>query len=254
MSNELLVDEQGPVLVLTMNRPQARNAMTLPLAHLMSEALIELDSRSDLRAAVLTGAEGTFCAGQDLKAILKGERAVVEGRGFAGFVRQPPTKPLLAAVEGYALGGGFEIALACDLIVCGRDATFGLPEVKRGLTAAAGGLFRLADRLPFNVAMELILTGRNLGAEEGSRLGLVSHVTDPGGALTKAMLLAQEISANAPLAVAASKAVLTHSRDWDLDDRFEMQERWVDPVRKSRDALEGATAFSEKRMPNWTAT
>src|SRR5690625_3416623 len=172
----LVVEERGRILVLTLNRPHARNAMSLQLAEELAAAFDTLDARDDLSLGVITGAGGTFCAGMDLKGVARGEIPIVPERGFAGLVQQPPRNPLIAAVEGYALGGGFEIALACDLIVAASDATFGLPEVKRGLTANAGGLLRLADRIPYHKAMELILTGRMLPAEEAGELQLVNRV------------------------------------------------------------------------------
>jgi enoyl-CoA hydratase len=251
MPTPLLVEDDGGLLILTMNRPEARNAVSLALATEMAEALEELDRRPDLRAAVLTGAGGTFCAGMDLKGFARGELPVVPGRGFAGLVRRPPRKPLVAAVEGYALGGGFEIVLACDLVVAARDATFGLPEVRRGLTAAAGGLFRLPRRIPHSLAMELVLTGRNWPATEAHAAGLVNRLVEPGAARDAAVELAATVVANAPLAVAAAKRVVVESADWPLSDAFERQEVYVDPVRGSRDAREGATAFREKRPPVW---
>jgi enoyl-CoA hydratase len=250
--NELRVDEHGRVLVLTMDRPESRNAMSLTMAHEIADALTMLDDRADLSIGVITGAGGTFCAGMDLKGFARGERPVVEGRGFAGLVRQPPTKPLVAAVEGYALAGGFEIVLSCDLIVASREATFGMPEVKRGLTAAAGGLLRLQHRIPYHLAMELVLTGRMWSAVDAAAVHLVNRLAEPGAALDAAVELATEVAANAPLALAASKQVLVRSVDWPLDDKFDQQEAWVDPVRKSADAKEGALAFVEKRAPGWT--
>ncbi|MEU6037917.1 crotonase/enoyl-CoA hydratase family protein [Actinomadura sp. NPDC047616] len=249
---ELLVEERGPVLVLTMNRPAARNAVTRNMAHRIAEALDLLDSRADLAVGVITGAGGTFCAGMDLKGFARGERPVVEGRGLAGLVRRPPRTPLIAAVEGYALAGGFEIALACDLIVASRAATFGLPEVRRGLTAAAGGLLRLQRRVPYHLAMELALTGRMWPATDAAEVRLVGRLTDPGRALAGALELAEEVAANAPLALAASKRVLVESADWTLDEQFDRQEEIVGPVRESADAKEGARAFVEKRAPRWT--
>jgi enoyl-CoA hydratase len=251
-TDELLVERRGPVLVLQFNRPQARNAMSLSLAEAIAAALDELDSDPTLSVGVLTGAGGTFCAGMDLKDFAAGRRPVVEGRGFAGIVQQPPRKPLIAAVEGYALAGGFEIVLACDLVVASRTATFGLPEVKRGLTAAAGGLFRLPRRIPYHLAMELVLTGRMWPATEAATAGLVGRLVEPGEALNAALELAAEIGANAPLALAASKRVIVDSADWPLEEAFARQEQHVDPVRKSADAQEGARAFAEKRSPVWT--
>jgi enoyl-CoA hydratase len=251
-TRDLVVEERGRVLLLTMNRPQARNAMSMAMAHRIAEALDLLDARADLSAAVITGAGGTFCAGMDLKGFARGERPVVEGRGFAGLVRRPPRKPLIAAVEGYALAGGFEIVLACDLVVASRKARFGLPEVKRGLTAAAGGLLRLQRRIPYNLAMELVLTGRMWPAPEAAEAHLVNRLAEPGQALPEALALADEIAANAPLALAASKRVLVESADWSLAEQFDRQEEYVAPVRESADAKEGALAFVEKRAPRWS--
>lgn len=248
----LEVTERGRVLVLTMDRPESRNAMSLAMAHAIADALDLLDSRPDLSVGVITGANRTFCAGMDLKGFARGERPVVPGRGFAGLVEKPPTKPLIAAVEGYALAGGFEIVLACDLVVASTTATFGLPEVKRGLTAAAGGLMRLQRRIPYHLAMELILTGRMWPATEAAEERLVNRLAEPGTALDVAMELADQIAANAPLALAASKQVLVHSQDWHLDEMFLRQHDFVQPIRESADAKEGAFAFVEKREPRWT--
>ncbi|MFD1210787.1 crotonase/enoyl-CoA hydratase family protein [Arthrobacter sp. GCM10027362] len=250
----LLIEERGRVLVLTMNRPQARNAMSLQLSEELAAAFAALDSREDLSLAVITGAGGTFCAGMDLKGFARGEIPIVPDRGFAGLVQQPPRKPLIAAVEGYALGGGFEIALACDLIVAACNATFGLPEVKRGLTANAGGLLRLQHRLPYHYAMELVLTGRMLPATEAGDLHLVNRVTEPGQALQAALELADEIAKNAPLALATSKRIMVESVDWPVEEKFARQHEFVDPIRKSNDAAEGARAFVEKRVPVWTGS
>lgn len=248
----LLVEERGRVLVLTLNRPRARNAISLELATALGEALEALDRRDDLSVAVLTGAGGFFCAGMDLKGFARGEIPIIEGKGFAGLVERPPRKPLIAAVEGYALGGGFEIALACDLIIADDTANFGLPETKRGLTAGAGGLLRLAQRIPYHRAMELVLTGRMLPAEEAHGYGLLTTVAAAGGALDAALELADRIAQNAPLALQASKRVIQESPDWPLEEKFARQWPIVNPIRKSNDAKEGATAFAEKRAPVWT--
>ncbi|WP_411734249.1 crotonase/enoyl-CoA hydratase family protein [Paeniglutamicibacter sp.] len=250
----LLLEERGRVLILTLNRPQARNAMSLQLSEELAAAFELLDSREDLSLGIITGAGGTFCAGMDLKGFARGEIPIVPDRGFAGLVQRPPAKPLIAAVEGYALGGGFEIALACDLIVAASNATFGLPEVKRGLTANAGGLLRLQHRLPYHYAMELVLTGRMLPATEAGELHLVNRVTEPGAALEQALQLAQEIAKNAPLALATSKQIMVKSVDWPLEEKFARQHEFVDPIRKSNDAAEGARAFVEKRVPHWTGS
>ncbi|WP_122817797.1 crotonase/enoyl-CoA hydratase family protein [Nocardioides pantholopis] len=249
---EVLVEQRGSVLVLTLNRPQAKNAMTRTMSELLAAALDRLDGSDDLAAAVLTGTGGSFCAGMDLKGFLRGERPSVPGRGFGGITQRPPRKPLIAAVEGWALAGGFELVLACDLVVASRTARFGIPEVKRGLVAAAGGLFRLPDRLPEAVAMELALTGDPIGAERLHQLGLVSQLTDDGETLDAALQLAERIAVNGPLAVAASKRILVESRGWAPADRFDSQRPLVDEVFASEDAQEGARAFAEKRPARWS--
>ncbi|WP_244928902.1 crotonase/enoyl-CoA hydratase family protein [Nocardioides sp. W7] len=249
---DLKVTEHGRTLVLTMDRPEARNAMSMSMAHQIADALDMLDSRDDLSLGIITGASETFCAGMDLKGFARGERPVVEGRGFAGIVKRPSTKPLIAAVEGYALAGGFEIVLSCDLVVASTAARFGLPEVKRGLTAAAGGLMKLPQRIPYHLAMDLVLTGRMWPATEAADVHLVNRLAEPGQALAVALELAEEISANAPLALAASKQVMVQSADWTLAERFDRQEEFVNPIRLSQDAKEGAQAFVEKRDPVWT--
>lgn len=248
---DVRTEQHGHVLVITIDRPEARNAIDLATAEGIAAALDVLDADPALRVGVLTGAGGTFCAGMDLKAFGRGERPVVPGRGFAGLVEAPPATPLIAAVEGYALAGGFEIALACDLIAAADDARFGLPEVRRGLTAAAGGLFRLPRRIPYHLAMELVLTGRMWPATEAQEAGLVSRLAEPGRALDVALELAEQIAANAPLALVASKRVIAESAGWPLAEAFARQEEYVDPVRRSADAKEGARAFVEKRAPQW---
>jgi enoyl-CoA hydratase len=250
----LIIEERGRVLILTLNRPHAKNAMSLQLSEELAEAFETLDNNPALSLGIITGAGGTFCAGMDLKGFARGEIPIVPDRGFAGLVQRPPRKPLIAAVEGYALGGGFEIALACDLIVAASNATFGLPEVKRGLTANAGGLLRLQHRLPYHYAMELVLTGRMLPAPEAGELHLVNRVTEPGAALDAALELAEEIARNAPLALATSKQIMVESVDWPVEEKFARQHEFVDPIRKSNDAAEGARAFVEKRVPVWTGS
>ncbi len=248
----LLTEQRGRVLVLTLNRPRAKNAISLELAQELAKAFEELDARDDLSCAIIFGAGGTFCAGMDLKGFARGEIPIIPGRGFAGLVENPPRKPLIAAVEGYALGGGFEIALASDLIVAAETTTFGLPEVKRGLTAAAGGLLRLHQRIPYNKAMELVLTGRMLPAAEANGYGLLAELVPEGQTFEAALKLAETIAKNAPLATAASKQVIRESNDWPLADKFKQQHDIVQPIRTSNDAKEGATAFAEKREPVWT--
>ena len=251
-TSSLLRERRGGVSVLTFNRPRRRNAIDLATARLLSAALDELDGTDELRVAVLTGGAELFSAGMDLKDFAQtGQRPIDERRGGFGIVGAPPGKPIIAAVEGPALGGGFEIALACDLIVAGQSATFGLPEVKRGLVASGGGMLRLPRRIPRNVATEAVLTGRSLTAHRCAALGLINAVVPDGGALEAALALADEIARNAPLAVRASKAVMNQSAMWPEDDQFARQEMVIDPVRRSEDAREGARAFAEKRTPRW---
>jgi len=251
-TESLLVERDDGVVVLTLNRPARRNAVDLATARLLAAALDEFDADPRLRVAVLTGGAGHFCAGMDLRAFSEtGERPVDERRGGFGIVAQPPRKPIVAAVEGPALGGGFEIALACDLIVAGESAVFGLPEVQRGLVASGGGVLRLPQRIPRNLATEAVLTGRPLTAARCAELGLVNALVPDGQALAAARRLAAEIAGNAPLAVAASKAVMARSADWPAEEQFARQEAVIAPVRTSRGAKEGARAFAEKRAPRW---
>lgn len=250
--NAVLVERHGAVLQLTINRPQVRNALDRRVSEEIAAALDELDSNPELRVAVLTGAGGNFSSGMDLKAFGRGEIPVVEGRGLAGFAQAPPRKPLIAAVEGYALAGGFEIALACDLIVASRDAVFGLPEVKRSLLAAGGGLIRLARRIPYNAAMELAIVGDPIGAPRAAELGIVNRLAEPGEALAGAIALAEQIAANGPLGVAAAKQVLALSADVPEAEAWERQRPINAQIAESQDAKEGALAFVEKRAPVWT--
>jgi enoyl-CoA hydratase len=243
------------VAVITIDRPAVYNAVDLATAQALAAALEELDGRADVRVGVITGAGANFSTGMDLKALAAtGERPIVPGRGGFGIVERPPAKPLIAAVEGYAVGGGLEIALACDLVVAARDARLGLPEVKRGQVAAGGGLVRLPRRIPYHVAMEMILTGGLLGADRAHGLGLVNRLVDSGQALGAAVELAVEIAANGPLAVATSKRVVVESQDWPVAEAMARQEPLVEGVRQSDDAREGARAFVEKRPPEWRAT
>lgn len=238
---------------MTLNRAAARNAMTRGLALELAGALDQLNDDPALSVGVLTGAGGHFCSGMDLKAFLRNELPIVEGRGFGGLTRKPPKKPLIAAVEGYALAGGFEMVLACDLIIASREARFGLPEVKRGLAATAGGMLRLPRRIPYHVAMQYILTGDMMPAERAADLGLVNELTAPGEALEAALTLAAKLLANGPLALAAAKRVVSDSRDWSEAEMFERQAAYTAEVFASEDAKEGARAFAEKRPPVWQA-
>ena len=252
MTSTVLVEVRGNVQIMTLSNPEARNAATLEMAEAMAAALDELDRNPALQVGVITGAGGTFCAGMDLKGFLQGKRPSLPGRGFLGLTQQPPRKPLIAAVEGYALAGGFETVLACDLIVAARTAKFGLPEVKRGLVASAGGLMRMPRRVPFHIAMEYALTGEMLGAEQAQAYGLVNRLAEPGQALEEALKLAQAVAANGPLAVATSKRIVTESADWSREEMFDRQRPIAAPVFVSADAREGSAAFAEKRAPNWT--
>ncbi len=247
----VLVEQLEGVQVVTINRPEVRNAIDTATAQGIADALGELDDRDDLVAGVLAGAGSTFCAGMDLKAFLQGERPSVAGRGFAGIAMRPPAKPVIAAVEGHAIAGGFEIVLACDLVVAAANAVFGLPEVKRGLLAGGGGLLRLPHRIPYQIAMEWILTGDLFPAEDAHRYGLVNRLTPAGGALPAALELAQRIARNGPLAVRASKQIVIQARDWSGADQWQRQQEIYEPVRSSEDAREGALAFREKRAPVW---
>jgi enoyl-CoA hydratase len=247
----LLTERRGPILVLMINRPHVRNALDRLLSEAIASALDELDDEPGLRVAILTGAGGNFSSGMDLKAFGSGEIPVVEGRGLAGFAERPPRKPLIAAVEGYALAGGFEVALACDLIVASTAAVFGLPEVKRGLLAAGGGLIRLPSRIPYNIAMELSVTGAPLSAGRAAELGLVNRLTEPGEALEGAVELAGQIAANGPVAVAAAKEVLGFVAGSSQEEAWERQRPINTRIAASDDAQEGALAFVEKREPVW---
>jgi enoyl-CoA hydratase len=244
-------EEGDRVLVITIDRPKARNAIDGATAQALAAALDELDARADLAVGVLTGSGGVFSAGMDLKAFAAGDSPVLPGRGFAGLTRARPNTPLIAAVEGWAIGGGTEMALACDLVVAARDATFGLFEVTHGLVPPEGGIVRLTERLPRNVALELLLTGDRLAADRAERLGLVNHIAEPGEALTEALRLATRIAANAPLAVAAIKRAVDERTAFGDSDAFAQQDRIVAPVLTSADAKEGARAFAEKRPPHW---
>jgi enoyl-CoA hydratase len=247
----VLTERRDGVLLITLNRPDVRNAINLAVAEGIAAALDELDGHADLAAGVLTGAGKGFSAGMDLKAFVTGERPWVGDRGFAGIVRRAARKPLIAAVEGFAVAGGLEVALACDLIVAARGARLGVPEVKRSLVAAGGALRRLPQRLPYGVAMELALTGEPISAERAYELGLVNRLAEPGGALDAALELAATIARNGPLALAATKAILQQQFDWTEEEFWQRQGELAEPVMRSEDAREGALAFSEKRDPVW---
>jgi enoyl-CoA hydratase len=247
----LITERRDRVLLITLNRPDARNAVNLAMAEAMAEALDELDATDELSVGVIAGAGKGFSSGMDLKAFATGERPWAGERGFAGIVQKPAEKPLIAAIEGFAVAGGMEIALACDLIVAAKNAKLGVPEVRRGLVAAGGALRQLPRRLPGSIAMELALTGETITAGRGAELGLVNRLAEPGAALDSALELAGQVAANAPLALRASKSVLQRQWSWDDETFWARQGEITGPVFTSEDAIEGATAFSEKRAPNW---
>jgi enoyl-CoA hydratase len=253
VSEEVLRERRGRVLVITINRPESRNAVNLAVSQGLADAVDELDDSADLSVGIITGAGGNFCAGMDLKAFAAGELVAIPGRGI-GFTERPPRKPLISAVEGYALAGGTEVVLATDLVVASRTAKFGIPEVKRGLVAAGGGLLRLPRRIPYQKALELALTGESFTAEQGAEWGFVNAVTEPGEALAGAIALAERITANGPLAVATTKEIITKSADWSEDKMWKKQLEHILPIFTSNDAKEGAIAFAEKRAPKWTGT
>ena len=252
MAEEAVLTEAGDgVLLITLNRPDARNAVNGALAAGVAAALDRLDGEDELQVGILTGAGKGFCAGMDLKAFVAGESPYVEGRGFAGIAQRASRKPLIAAVEGFAVAGGLEVALACDLIVAARDARLGIPEAKRSLVAAGGALLRLPRRIPYHVAMEMALTGDPISAERGYEVGLVNRVAEPGEAVATARELAAAIAANGPLALEASKRILAEAPGWPEDEQWQRQGEISGPVFGSEDAREGATAFAEKRDPVW---
>jgi len=244
-------EAQDGVLLITIQRPEARNAVNLAVAEGIAAAVERLDGDDELKAGILTGAGGFFSAGMDLKAFAAGERPWAGDRGFAGITQRPPRKPLIAAVEGFALAGGCEIALSCDLIVAARGARLGIPEVKRGLVAAAGALIRLPKRIPYHLAMELALTGDPITAERAHQIGLVNRLAEPGEAVAVARELAAGIARNAPLSLGGSKQIIRQAADWSEEEAWERQGEITGTVFTSEDAREGAVAFAEKREPQW---
>jgi enoyl-CoA hydratase len=247
----VLTERRGNVLLITLNRPAVRNAVNAALAAGVAGALDELDADAGLSVGVLTGAGGYFSAGMDLGAFVKGESPWFGDRGFAGIAQRSSRKPLIAAIEGFALAGGLEIALACDLIVAARGARMGIPEVKRSLVAAGGALLRMPRRMPYHVVMELALTADPMPAERFEQLGLVNRLADPGAAVEVALELAASIAANGPLALIASKQILQEQFDWSSGEMWERQGAISGPVFASADAKEGAAAFKDKREPVW---
>ena len=254
MSDVVLVERRDGLQLITINRPDARNAVNRAVSDAVCAAMDELEATPELQLAIITGAGGTFCAGMDLKAFVSGENVMSPDRGFCGVCSRPPRKPLIAAVEGWALAGGTEVALACDMVVAAEDAQFGIPEVKRGLVAGAGGLLRMPSKIPLNLAYELALTGDPLSAKAAHQIGMVNALTPKGGALDGALALAARITPNGPLALAATKQVLDFAAEHTIDEGWELQDKLLPTIFMSNDAREGATAFAEKRPPRWTAT
>lgn len=249
----MTVEQQASdsILTITINRPAQRNAVNHQVAEELAAALDRLDADPGLRVGVLTGAGGTFSAGMDLKAFASGEVPMIGDRGLGGLTRAVVTKPLIAAVEGWALGGGFELALACDLIVAAEDARFGFPEVKRGLIAGEGGAIRLPQRIPHHAALALLLTGDPMSATDAARYGLVTELTAPGESVVAAQALAERIAGNAPLALAAVKQVVRAVHGLPDAEAFTRQDAIAAPLLTSADVREGAQAFAEKRAPVW---
>jgi enoyl-CoA hydratase len=251
IAEPVLAERRGNVLLITLNRPEVRNAVNAALAAGVAGALDQLDDDESLSVGVLTGAGGFFCAGMDLGAFVKGESPWVGDRGFAGIAQRAARKPLIAAIEGFAVAGGMEIALACDLIVAAKGAKLGIPEASRSLVAAGGALLRLPRRMPYHVVMELALTGDPMPADRFHEFGVVNRLAEPGSAVEVALELAERLAKNGPLALAASKQILQEQYDWSSADMWEKQGAISGPVFASEDAKEGANAFKEKRDPVW---
>lgn len=248
--SEILTDIQDGFMIVTINRPEAKNAMTKAAAEGIRAAMEQLDNDDSLNVGILTGAGGTFCSGMDLKGFLRGETPAVKGYGFGGITEKGPEKPLIAAVEGYALAGGLELALACDLCVANSNAKFGIPEVKRSLVAAAGGVIKLQQLVGKRLAMEMALTGEFFSAQRAYEIGFVNRLTD-GAALDAAIELATIVAANGPLALKATKRIINESYDWSSEEAWQKQAEITMPVFTSQDAQEGSLAFAQKRKPNW---
>jgi len=247
----VLTEARDGVLIITINRPEAKNALNGAVARGIAAAVDELEASDELWVGVLTGAGGTFSAGMDLKAFLTGDVPLVDDRGLGGITQRPPRKPLIGAVEGWAVAGGFELLLACDMVVAAETAKFGVPEVKRALVAGAGAAILLAQRIPQAIALEMLLTGDPITAQRAAELGLVNRLTPEGGALDAAVELGRTIAANGPLAVAITKQIARSAPDWTFEEGWEKQSELMQPVFVSEDATEGATAFAEKRPPVW---
>jgi enoyl-CoA hydratase len=244
---------RGHVAILTINRPEARNAVNGEVANGLEAAIDRLEADDDVWLGILCGNGPVFCAGADLKAINEGRGGELQTQrgGFAGIAQRERVKPIIAAVDGPALAGGTEIVLACDLLVASTEARFGIPEAKRSLVAAGGGLFRLPKKLPPNIAMELALTGDPIDAERAYHFGLVNELCEPGTALDTALALAARIEANSPLAVRESRRLLLKYEELDVDEGIRQSNQAIMDLASTADFSEGLMAFIEKRPPNW---
>jgi enoyl-CoA hydratase len=253
-SMSVVYEKRGPFAVIKINRPEARNAVNGAVAQGIEDAIDQIEADDSVWVGIITGEPPVFCAGADLKEINSGNAgglATAKG-GFAGIVQRERTKPIIAAVDGPALAGGTEIVLSCDLVVASTTATFGIPEVKRSLVAGAGGLFRLGRKIPLNIAMELTLTGDPIDATRAHHFGLVNRLVEPGQALDAAVALAEQICANAPVAVRESRKIVLEATNAPDDVGWKMSMEGMGVAMRSEDFSEGLTAFIEKRPPVWT--
>lgn len=253
MTDKVLTTREGPLLIITINRPEARNAVDYETAEAIAAAMDLLDEEDSLFIGILTGAGGTFSAGADLKAAARGDKpGIIEGRGGFGMFERPSRKPLIAAVEGVAVGGGFEACLSCDLIVAASNARFGLPEVRHNVVAIGGGLFRLPWRIPYHIAMELALSGELREAPFFDSLGIINRLVEPGSALDEAKALAAKLMVNGPTALAATKEIIFQSASWASEaEAWQQQMPIANVAINSEDREEGLKAFVEKRAPVW---
>lgn len=252
-NDNILLERRDHILIIRINRPEAKNSFDRATAQQMEAALDDYETDKSLRVAIITGCNGIFSAGADLKAVARGELGATEKRGGFGIMSKPPMKPLIAAVEGHALAGGFELAICCDLIVASETSQFGLPEVKRSLAAVGGACFRLPNRLPYHLAMEMILLGDSQPAQTLAQYGLVNRISKEGEALTEAIRLAEQLSSNGPLALQASKEIVARSQieQWQEADAWTLQGEITEPLMTSKDLQEGLAAFIQKRQPVW---
>lgn len=249
--NLVLTEKRGKIFIITINRPEVKNACNGATAMQMCQAIDTFEDDQNLFVAIITGAGGTFSAGADLKAAAKGEKRSTPRGGF-GIMAKPPRKPIIAAIEGYAVAGGMELALSCDMIVAANNAKMGLPEVRHNLVAVGGGLFRLPKRMPYHLVMELALTADMLPAEHFHRFGVVNRLTEPGQALETAIELAERLMVNGPTAQIATKEIIRRSYEWTEEEAWEKQMGIAEPALNSEDRKEGLKAFAEKRKPIWT--